>query len=55
MPIEVPQNPVLARVPRCYDEVRICQFCSQFFQASSDNVSIFQLKNRKEKKKEAYL
>ena len=34
--VDIPPNPLLAKVPRCYDMVRVCTFCSQFFQNSED-------------------
>ena len=29
--------PALSRPPRCYDEVRVCLLCSQFFDESNQN------------------
>ena len=32
--VDIPPDPLRARVPRCYDEVHVCLFCSQFFKDS---------------------
>ena len=30
--VDIPPDPHLAKPPRCYDTVRVCLFCSQFFE-----------------------
>ena len=32
--VDIPPNPRLCMVPRCYDKVHICRLCSQFFATS---------------------